>query len=224
MASNLEFVNYKQFVESLPARTAAKSGDKTVVSNPTDGPGSETNAAQAQKVLAGNVAPAFDPTRTGENPYKAGESVAYEGKTYTFKVNHYGAWDAADVEQKPINSFVKNKINLFDKDAVVVGEYITALGIASTNSDYSRTDYVPVAGLSTVVGSYLFSGAFYDEDKEFISSFTDSSVNSDHIYDVPDAAVYARVCCKNENVGYAQFGYGLSRNNTMLGNFSPLKI
>lgn len=177
----------------------------------------------AQNALAGNVAPAFDATRDNTNPYKAGESVVYEGKTYTFKVNHYGAWDAADVEQKPINSFVKNKINLFDKDAVVVGEYITALGIASTNSDYSRTDYVPVAGLSTVVGSYLFSGAFYDEDKEFISSFTDSSVNSDHIYDVPDAAVYARVCCENENVGYAQFGYGLSRNHYYAGKFFSIE-
>ena len=97
MASNLEFVPYKDFVESLPARTVAKSGDKTVVSNSTDGPGSETNAAQAQKVLAGNVIHAFDPTRTSENPYKAGESVVYNGGVYTFKVNHYGAWAAADV-------------------------------------------------------------------------------------------------------------------------------
>ena len=97
MATELEFVTYKQFVESLPARTTAKSGDKTVVSNSTDGPGSETNAAQVQKVLAGNVIQAFDPTRTSENPYKAGESVMYNGGVYDFKVDHYGAWVAADV-------------------------------------------------------------------------------------------------------------------------------
>lgn len=54
----------------------------------------------AQNALAGNVAPAFDPARTSENPYKAGESVAYEGKTYMFKVDHYGAWVAADVVEK----------------------------------------------------------------------------------------------------------------------------
>lgn len=51
----------------------------------------------AQNALAGNVAQAFDPTRTSENPYKAGESVAYDGKTYTFNVDHYGAWRAGDV-------------------------------------------------------------------------------------------------------------------------------
>lgn len=39
MVSNLEFVPYKDFVESLPARTVAKSGDKSIVSNSTDGPG-----------------------------------------------------------------------------------------------------------------------------------------------------------------------------------------
>lgn len=55
----------------------------------------------AQNALAGNVAPAFDPTRTSDNPYKAGESVAYNGKTYTFKVDHYGAWAASDVVQIP---------------------------------------------------------------------------------------------------------------------------
>lgn len=53
----------------------------------------------AQNTLAGNVAPAFDPTRTSANKYLAGENVSYEGKTYTFKVDHYGAWNAADVEQ-----------------------------------------------------------------------------------------------------------------------------
>ena len=50
----------------------------------------------AQNALSGNVAQAFDPTRTNVNPYKAGESVAYDGKTYTFKVDHYGAWVDAD--------------------------------------------------------------------------------------------------------------------------------
>ena len=51
MASNLEFVSFKDFVENLPARTVAKSGDKTVVSNSTDGPGSETTMAQSQKIF-----------------------------------------------------------------------------------------------------------------------------------------------------------------------------
>ena len=51
----------------------------------------------AQNALAGNVAPAFDPTRTSDNPYKAGEVVANDGKTYIFKSDHYGAWSSSDV-------------------------------------------------------------------------------------------------------------------------------
>ena len=50
--------------------------------------------------VAHSIAPEFDPTRTSENPYKAGETVTYtDGKTYTFKVDHYGAWASADVEE-----------------------------------------------------------------------------------------------------------------------------
>ena len=52
----------------------------------------------AQNALAGNMAQAFDPTRDEEHAYKAGESVVYEGETYTFKVDHYGDWVAADAE------------------------------------------------------------------------------------------------------------------------------
>lgn len=51
----------------------------------------------AQNALAGKLAPAFDPTRTSSNPYKVGEVVIYEGKAYSFKVSHYGAWNASDV-------------------------------------------------------------------------------------------------------------------------------
>ena len=66
----------------------------------------------AQNALAGNVAPAFDPARTSENTYKAGESVVYEGKIYTFKVDHYGAWASADVyldDVKEISSRIASK-------------------------------------------------------------------------------------------------------------------
>jgi hypothetical protein len=51
----------------------------------------------AQNTLAGNVAPAFDPTRTSENPYTIGKNCVYEGVTYTFINNHYGPWSSSDV-------------------------------------------------------------------------------------------------------------------------------
>lgn len=53
----------------------------------------------AQNALAGNVAQEFDATRDEDHKYLAGESVVYtDGKVYTFKVDHYGAWAAADVQ------------------------------------------------------------------------------------------------------------------------------
>lgn len=71
---------------------------------PVDGPSGTAKMSKdslltetAQNALAGNVAPAFDPTRTSANAYKAGEKVAYDGKTYVFKVGHYGAWSSSDV-------------------------------------------------------------------------------------------------------------------------------
>lgn len=55
----------------------------------------------AQNALAGNVASAFDPTRTSDNPYQVNESVIYNGKVYTFQNKHYGAWNSADVVRRP---------------------------------------------------------------------------------------------------------------------------
>jgi len=80
--------------------TAFRTGDVI----PVDGPSGTAKmskddllAVTAQNALAGNVAPAFDPNRDEDHKYLAGESVTYEGKTYIFKVDHYGAWAAADV-------------------------------------------------------------------------------------------------------------------------------
>ena len=91
---------FAAFVNALTAKTSFASGDKIPVVNgstATAMAASKLLELTAQNTLAGNVAQAFDPTRDEENPYLAGESVIYEGKKYTFKVDHYGAWNAADV-------------------------------------------------------------------------------------------------------------------------------
>lgn len=86
------------------------SGDFIAVSNTTNGTRKMSKDTllelTAQNALAGNVAPAFDPTRDNTNPYKAGESVTYGGKTYTFKVDHYGAWDANDVRLSSVADYL----------------------------------------------------------------------------------------------------------------------
>lgn len=59
----------------------------------------------AQNALAGNVATAFDPTRDNTNPYKVGDIVSYNGKIYSFKNSHYGAWNSADAVAKQLDAF-----------------------------------------------------------------------------------------------------------------------
>lgn len=87
----------------------------------------------AQNALAGNVAPAFDPTRTISNPYKAWkDSVVYDGVTYLFTADHYGAWDASHVVtfDKLIDKFRK-----LDND---VGVYDIGTTHNTLDSTYSR--------------------------------------------------------------------------------------
>lgn len=84
--------------------TAFRTGDVL----PVDGPSGTAKMGKddllqesAQNTLAGNVAPAFDPTKPNGDDgfaYHSGDVVEYEGKTYAFKVNHVsGAWDASEV-------------------------------------------------------------------------------------------------------------------------------
>lgn len=94
-------MTFKRIKDWSTSITAFRTGDVI----PVDGPSGTAKMAKddllketAQNALADNVAPAFDPERTSENPYKAGDSVVYEGKAYTFKVDHYGAWASADVQ------------------------------------------------------------------------------------------------------------------------------
>lgn len=114
MASDLEFVNYKQFVEKLPVASSYATGDKSVVSNGANGPRQmpQTTAEQiaAQNALAGNVAPAFDsnkPNDAGGYAYYSGDNVSYLGKNYVFVVNHSsGAWNPNEVEHKPLSESI----------------------------------------------------------------------------------------------------------------------
>ena len=60
---------------------------------------SDVSALQTKTTnISASIAPEFDSTRTSENTYKVGETVMYtDGKAYTFKVDHYGEWNASDV-------------------------------------------------------------------------------------------------------------------------------
>ena len=146
---------WASFVNALTAKTSFASGDKIVVVN-----GSTATAMSkddllketAQKALAGNVAHAFDPTRDEDHKYLAGESVAYNGKTYTFKVDHYGAWSDSDVYRE---GDVVNTVNSNAKHILEIQEEINEKGEFTEISDSFTKLFDGFIGASTgIVYSY----------------------------------------------------------------------
>ena len=113
---------FKRIKDWATSITTFRTGDVI----PVDGPDGTAKMSKdtlleltAQNALVGNMAPEFDPTRTSENPYKAGESVVYEGKSYTFNTDHYGAWNAADVYESSLETFIRSlPIGCVDGNAV----------------------------------------------------------------------------------------------------------
>lgn len=117
---------FKRIKDWATTITAFRSGDVI----PVDGPSGTAKMAKeyllretAENALAGNVATAFDATRTSENPYIAGKDVVeYYGKLYTFKTDHYGAWDSTNVEQV-LSDWSTRKVDDYS-DAVLVGYFV----------------------------------------------------------------------------------------------------
>lgn len=96
---------FAAFVNALTAKTSFASGDKIPVVNGSTATAMEATKLlelTAQNTLADNEAPEFDPTRDADHPYLVGKSVSYNGKIYTFKNEHYGAWNVLDVVQRNI--------------------------------------------------------------------------------------------------------------------------
>jgi len=98
--------------KSLPGNTIAKASEQTALKTYADN-------------ISNSIAPEFDPTRTSDNPYPAGYSVTYtDGKAYTFKVSHYGAWSAGDVIVTDLQTVLESKID----NAVAIGAAVIADG------------------------------------------------------------------------------------------------
>ena len=113
MPTEMEFVNYKEFVENLPEATEYASGDKAVISNANDGtrqmPENTAEFIQAQKTLAGNVAPPFVENSTSA---LAGHLYSWEGKIYVAKYNYNGSWDASKFNEFDVAEILSNNDKL----------------------------------------------------------------------------------------------------------------
>lgn len=111
---NLLLKRIKDWTTSI---TAFRTGDVI----PVDGPNGTAKMSKgdllkeaAQNSLAGNVAPAFDPTKPNDSDgfaYYINDEVAYNGKLYRFAANHSsGTWVASQV--KEISTAGSAKFNL----------------------------------------------------------------------------------------------------------------
>lgn len=136
---------FKRIKDWATSITAFRTGDVI----PVDGPSGTAKISKdsllqqtAENALAGNIAIAFDATRTSENPYIAGKDVVeYKGKLYIFKKDHYGAWSASDVIALPVVS-VKDS-----QTALKVLPKTTLASSSTTKSfsdDYDLLENIPV--------------------------------------------------------------------------------
>lgn len=204
----------KRIKDLATSITAFRTGDVIVV----DGPTSTAKMSKddllketAQNALAGNMAPVFDPTRTSENPYKVGESVTYNGKVYTFKVNHYGNWNVDHVER--FNFFAcDEKLNydfldggVADFDGTTDGQGVrTDFNTPYYSENLSCSDYILCFGakkiafldmINTTSGGVI-GYAFYDKGKKVITgaerSHGDAQGAVERVVNVPKGAYYFR--------------------------------
>jgi len=160
------------------------SGDVIAVSNPTDGTRKMSKdtllTLTAQNALAGNVAHTFDPNRTSENLYKAGECVVYtDNKLYRFRVDHYGPWNAQDVVETTSVTEVLRVDTTW-----IRGKFINALGNEMSNVSYEASDYIAIPPSGLRIVTKLFNSttiSYYDKNKTFVGYHTeDSSTNVYH--------------------------------------------
>lgn len=136
---------YKRIKDWIVTITKFRSGDVI----PVDGPSGTAKMSKddllrenAQNTLAGNVAPAFDPTRDSSNKYIAGKNVvAFNGKINVFRNDHYGDWDASDVSDVDV---FEDLITLGSFAIVENSYYPSNSNSATYSNDYDTLARIPV--------------------------------------------------------------------------------
>lgn len=104
--------------------------------------------------------------------------------------------------------------NLFDKNTIETGHYVTNDGTLGNSNNYSASDYIIVNGMQKVTTSgntdirvdYASKVAFYTSDKTFIS-YGDIAIGS-NTYTVPSNAYYMRISLRTSNLDNIQVEVG----------------
>lgn len=123
MPSEMKFVNFKDFVDSLPAADDFAAGDKSVLVGSSVKKMDKDVQLQktAENALAGKVAPAFDATKVNGLDgfaYHAGDFVVQDGNLYSFKVDkESGPWDSSKVYLVDVGYYINVKKNSVEQVA-----------------------------------------------------------------------------------------------------------
>lgn len=114
--------------------------------------------------------------------------------------------------------FTKTSVNLFDKTKAVKGSYVNpSTGALSANTNYYYSDYINIQGASQVTKSNTLNlYAFYDVNKQFISTSTTST----QTVTVPSNAVYIRFSISYLNIDKEMLVTG----STLPSTYVPFKI
>lgn len=93
--------------------------------------------------------------------------------------------------------------NLFNKEITTTGKYINSNGEIVEYYSYSITDYMPVIANKVYsyqgITEYSEYGAFYDKNKNLISTFMESTIAENQKITVPMNAEYVRFTIINTN-------------------------
>lgn len=104
-------------------------------------------------------------------------------------------------------------MNMFDKSTITSGMYIAASGNLNPSENFFASDFIDVAGMSTIRTSYNHLTHFYTADKTHILMVDGNSVVTDMTVTVPENAAYLRFSTYNQYLDTAQVGPRVSRGN-----------
>ena len=119
---------FKRIKDWATTITAFRTGDVI----PVDGPSGTAKMTKddllketAQNALAGNVAQLFDPTRTSETAYQAGDRVLWEANhIYVFETSHYGAWNTLDAVRIESNDTTFEVFDITSTNGCIINKFV----------------------------------------------------------------------------------------------------
>ncbi len=210
--------NVQERLDDLPSEVDAAGTAATLIQDHNSNAGAHpelssfiTAEADRAEVAAGSAsikADLYDDTTDGISGTLEGEQfqVLSEDNLEYIRYSHDAGGVATEIGRYPSSNYVKNSqetlYSKFVTGTVITGSLVSSLsGVVSSNSDYNRTDYIPIESEQ----AFRFEGrallqsgiAFYDESKVFISG-VQAPVSG--VYSSPLGAKYLIACTNvNEN-------------------------